>query len=178
MSLELSAVITCEAVEEGGDEKVLVMRRMGEMMVVELATGTQNQKRGSKQGEALTSACFTFERDRRKRRKRGREQGRKSKRRTKGRNKTNSRGEEHKEKLCERCVRDIRQMHTIGSATGRQQSTGRHTHKATGRSQAAAARGHHCATQAASNSPQIFPIIRLHPKTYVLQHRWLRRVKM
>lgn len=38
-----------------------------------IATGTQ--KRGSKQGEALTSACFTFERDSGKRRKRSREQG-------------------------------------------------------------------------------------------------------
>lgn len=34
-SCELSAVFTCEAVEGGGDEKVLVMRRMEEVIVVE-----------------------------------------------------------------------------------------------------------------------------------------------
>lgn len=66
---EMSAVFTCEAVEggrEGGgdDEKevvVSVMRRMegGGDGGGGRATGTQ--ERGSKQGEALTSACLTLE---------------------------------------------------------------------------------------------------------------------
>lgn len=45
------------------------MRRMEEMMSSGIATGTQ--KRGSKQGEALASACFTFGRNRRQERRRG-----------------------------------------------------------------------------------------------------------
>lgn len=75
----MSAVFTCEAVEGGGegggdDEKevvVSVMRRMegggdgcGGGGGGGRATGTQ--ERGSKQGEALTSACLTFETEREK----------------------------------------------------------------------------------------------------------------
>lgn len=66
-----------------------------------IATGTQ--KRGSKQGEALTSDCFTLERKRERgggeaHRRRGERDRTKS--RTKGRNGTNSREEEHRGKQC------------------------------------------------------------------------------
>lgn len=73
---------------------------------------------------------------------------------------------------------DIRQMQFNSTATGRQQDTGSHTHEAAGCSQPAAARGHYCAAQAASNSFQVFPINRLHPTTQIPQHHWLQREKM
>lgn len=47
---------SCEAVEGGGDVEVLVMK-MEEDDGGKIATGAQ--RRGSKQGEALTSACLT-----------------------------------------------------------------------------------------------------------------------
>lgn len=80
--------------------------------------------------------------------------------------------------MCKVPQRDIRQMQFKSTATGGQQSTGSHTHKAAGCSQTAAARGHYCAAQAASNSSQVFPIIRLHPKTHIPQHHWLQGEKM
>lgn len=75
------------------------MRRMEEDDSGGIATGTQ--KRGSKQGEALTSACFTLERDREREEeeeRKGREaESRrtdwKSESRTKGRNKDKQQGE-------------------------------------------------------------------------------------
>lgn len=39
-----SAVFTCEAVEGGGDEKVLVMRRMEEMTVVQWQQGLRREE--------------------------------------------------------------------------------------------------------------------------------------
>lgn len=179
-SCELSAVFTCEAVEGGGDEKVLVMRRMEEDDSGGIATGTQ--KRGSKQGEALTSACFTFERERGKRGKRSRERRTDWKSKTKAGQKGDKqqRGKSTGRKaMCKvPRPRDIRQVQFNSTATGRQQSTGSHTHEAAGCSQAAAARGHHCAAQAASDSSQVLPIIRLHPETQIPQHHWLQREKM
>jgi len=80
--------------------------------------------------------------------------------------------------MCKMRPRDIRQMQINTTATWRQQNTGSRTHKAASCSQAAAARGHHRAAQAASYSPLVLPIIRLHPKTQILQHHWLQREKM
>lgn len=73
---------------------------------------------------------------------------------------------------------DTSQVQFNSTATEGQQSTGSQTHKAAGCSQAAAARGHHCAAQAASDSPQVSPIIWLRPKMQILQHHWLDREKM
>lgn len=148
-----------------------------------IATGTQ--KRGSKQGEALTSACFTFERDRGQKRRRRREQedrlqiGKQDKR--KKRDKEQGwewGGGERRAQGKAMWPRDIRQVQFNSIAARRQQNTGGHTHKAAGCSQAAAARGHYRAAQAASDSPQAFPIVRLHPKTPIPQHHWLQREKM
>lgn len=67
----MSAVFTCEAVEGGGegggdDEEVVVsvMRRMEEGGDGGGGRATGTQERGSKQGEALTSACLTLETER------------------------------------------------------------------------------------------------------------------
>lgn len=71
-----------------------------------IATGTQN--RGSKQGEALTSACFTLEREKEDReggeaqREQDRSESRES--RTKGRKQDKQQGgEEHREQQCVKC---------------------------------------------------------------------------
>lgn len=80
--------------------------------------------------------------------------------------------------MCKVPRRDIRQMQFNSTATWGQQSTRSHTHKAAGCSQAAAAGGHYCAAQAASDPPQVFPIIRLHPETQIPQHHWLQSEKM
>lgn len=146
-----------------------------------IATGTQ--KRGSKQGEALTSACFTFERDRERRRrgkkrKRSREQEDRQEieKQDKRKKQDKQQGRRAQGEAMRKMPRwDFRQMQFNSTATGRQQSTGSHTHKAAGCSQTAAARGYYCAAQAASNSPQVFPIIRLHPKTQIPQRHWLQR---
>lgn len=69
----MSAVFTCEAVEGGGeggsdDEKevvvVSVMKRMEGIGDGGGGRATGTQERGSKQGEALTSACLTLETER------------------------------------------------------------------------------------------------------------------
>lgn len=147
-----------------------------------IATGTQ--KRGSKQGEALTSACFTFERQRgrREEEERERERGtdwrsRKKQDRRKKRDKQ-WRGGGGKKSTGRSNVSGatagiIRQVQFSSAATWRRQRTGSHTHEAAGCSQAAAARGHYCAAQAASNPPQVFPVVWLHPITQIPQHHWL-----
>lgn len=69
-----------------------------------IATGTQ--KRGSKQGEALTSACFTLERERRKEKEeKQREEDRSENRKAGQQEETRQTagGEEHREKQCVKC---------------------------------------------------------------------------
>lgn len=134
------------------------------------ATGTQ--KRGSKQGEGLTSACFTLETER----ERWTRPGWKS--RT-GRRRTARGGEEQREQQNVKLERqDIRQVQFQSAATRRQQSARSPTHKAAGRGQTTATRRHHRPAQAASHSPRVLPINRLHPETEVLQHHWLKGYKM
>lgn len=123
------------------------------------ATGTQ--KRGSKQGEALASACFTLERER------GERDGQIPDGKSRTNRKTNSKkGRRAQETAtCEVPQRqDIRQMQLQSTARGWQQSVGIHTHKAAGRGQTATTRRHHCPAQAASHSPRVRPVTRLPPK--------------
>lgn len=123
-----------------------------------IATGTQ--KRGSKQGEALTSACFTLERGERWTDpgwKKAGQTGRQTKE-----------GEKRKQEtaICKVPERqDIRQTQLESTARGWQQSGRVRTHEAAGRRQTAATRRHHCTAQAASDPPRVGPVTRLHPKT-------------
>lgn len=126
-----------------------------------IATGTQ--KRGSKQGEALTSACFTLERER--------------ERWTDGKaGPTARRGEEHREQQNVK-RQDIRRVQYRSATRRGQQSVRSRTHKAAGRGQTAATRRHHCSAQAASDSPQVPPVVRLRPQSPILQQHRLQSYK-
>lgn len=93
-----------------------------------------------------------------------------------GRNETNSRvrraqGGEKKKAMCQR--RDIRQVQSDNPPQGGGKAPATPTHKAAGGSQAASARGHHSAAQAASHSPHVVSVRGFRPQTHIPQQHWL-----